>query len=228
MPKINHAVILAGGRGNRMMPLTECVPKAMAPYNGSTLIAQGIEKIRKHIKNIHITVGYKGAMLAQHVIQHDVSSVFNTEGKSNSWWIYNTLLKNLNEPLFVLTCDNIVELDFELLESDYYYYGEPACMIVPVRPVAGLDGDYIFHENNVVKELNRYKESDIYCSGIQIINPYVINEMTLEGPDFYSVWQQLIDKDQVITSRIYPKRWFSVDTLEQLSELARSYQSLGT
>ncbi|MEA2173724.1 MAG: hypothetical protein QOD00_1316, partial [Blastocatellia bacterium] len=110
MARINHAIIMAAGRGQRMMPLTEDIPKAMAPYNGSTLIAQGIDKIRKHIPFIHITVGYKGAMLAQHVIQHGVSSVFNTEGHSNSWWIYNTLLKCLNEPMFVLTCDNVVEL----------------------------------------------------------------------------------------------------------------------
>lgn len=78
---------------------------------------------------------------------------------SNSWWIYNTLLRELDEPMFVLTCDNVVELDFDLLESEYLQYGEPACMIVPVRPVAGLDGDYIFHRDNVVTELKRAGES---------------------------------------------------------------------
>lgn len=221
MGRINHAIIMAAGRGQRMMPLTESIPKAMAPYKGTTLIAQGIDEIRKHIPNIHITVGYKGAMLAQHVIQHGVSSVFNTEGHSNSWWIYHTLLKCLNEPMFVLTCDNVVELDFDLLETDYYNYGEPACMIVPVRPVLGLDGDYIFHRNHVVTELNRYKESDIYCSGIQIINPYKVNQLTHEASDFYALWDKLIAQEQVITSRVYPKEWFTVDTMEHLDELCK-------
>jgi NDP-sugar pyrophosphorylase family protein len=219
MARINQALIMAAGRGQRMMPLTESVPKAMAPYNGSTLIAEGIDKIRRHIPNIHITVGYKGAMLAQHVIQHGVSSVFNTDGQTNSWWIYNTLLKCLDAPMFVLTCDNIVELDFDLLESEYFHYGEPACMIIPVKPVVGLDGDYIFHVDHVVTELNRFKESDIYCSGIQIINPYKVNNLTREQGDFYTVWSQLIALQQVISSRVYPKRWFSVDTLEHLGEL---------
>jgi NDP-sugar pyrophosphorylase family protein len=222
MGRINHAIIMAAGRGQRMMPLTEDIPKAMAPYGGTTLIAQGIDKIRRHIPFIHITVGYKGAMLAQHVIQHGVSSVLNTEGHSNCWWIYNTLLKSLDEPLFVLTCDNVVELDFDLLESDYYYYGEPACMIVPVKPVLGLDGDYIFHRDNVVTELNRYKESDIYCSGIQIINPHKVNRLTREGADFYALWAQLIEQEQVVASRVYPKTWFSVDTMEHLDELCRT------
>ena len=210
------------------MPLTDSVPKAMAPYNGTTLIAQGIDQIRKHIPNIHITVGYKGAMLAQHVIQHGVTSVFNTEGKSNSWWIYNTLLRSLDEPIFVLTCDNVMELDFDLLEADYFNYGAPACMIVPVKPVPGLDGDYIFHRDNLVIEVNRYKESDIYCSGIQLINPYRINELTREETDFYSVWRQLIALRQVVASRIYPKKWFTVDTLDHLNELNRCNQAVET
>jgi NDP-sugar pyrophosphorylase family protein len=228
MATINHAIIMAAGRGNRMMPLTDSVPKAMAPYNGTTLIAQGIDQIRKHIPNIHITVGYKGAMLAQHVIQHGVSSVFNTEGKSNSWWIYNTLLRCLNEPMFVLTCDNVMELDFDLLQADYFDYGAPACMIVPVKPVPGLDGDYIFHHDNIVIEVNRYKKSDIYCSGIQLINPHRISEITREETDFYSVWNQLIALRQVAASRIYPKKWFTVDTLDHLNELNRFNQAVET
>src|SRR5437588_7228435 len=119
MPMIRHAVIMAAGRGLRMMPLTDAMPKPMAPFNGSTLIAQGITRLARNIEHIHITVGYKKAMLAQHVIEHGASSVFNTESKSNCWWIYNTLLKYLDEPICVLTCDNVVDLDFELLEESY-------------------------------------------------------------------------------------------------------------
>ena len=221
MPRINHAIIMAAGRGQRMMPLTEDLPKAMAPYNGSTLIAQGIEQIRRHIQHVHITVGYKGAMLAEHVIKHDVTSVFNTEGKSNSWWIYNTLLKFLDEPIFVLTCDNVIDLDFGLLESDYFEFGAPAGMIVAVKPVPGLAGDYIFHDDNVVKELNRHKPAEVYCSGIQVINPAEVNRRTKEGGDFYAVWNQLIAQRHLIMSRVYPKKWISVDTVDQLGRASQ-------
>jgi len=47
-----------------MMPLTDVVPKPMAPLRGSTLIAMGIGRIAKRIPKIHITIGYKKAMLA--------------------------------------------------------------------------------------------------------------------------------------------------------------------
>ncbi len=213
---------MAAGRGMRMTPLTDSIPKPMAPYNGSTLIERGIAGISQRIAHIHVTVGYKKAMLAQHVIEHGAASVFNTEGQSNCWWIYHTLLKFVDEPVYVLTCDNVVDLDFELLEENYRDLHEPPCMLVPVRPVAGLEGDYVFQRDHVVTEISRDKVADIYCSGIQILNPRRINETTREGASFYDVWRQLIAGEQLMVSSVYPKRWFAVDTLEQLQSLNRT------
>jgi NDP-sugar pyrophosphorylase family protein len=220
--KISHAVILAAGRGQRMGPLTDVVPKPMAPLNGSTLIASGIKNLLVSVPKIHITVGYKKAMLAQHVIENGVCSVINTEGQSNSWWIYNSLLRHLNEPLFVLTCDNIIDLDFALLEESYFKLGEPPCMLVPVSPVPGLEGDYIFHDGAVVTGLDRKTPAEIYCSGVQVINPAKINEVTREESDFYSVWRQLIAQRLLMVSAVYPKKWISIDTLEQLTQYGKT------
>jgi NDP-sugar pyrophosphorylase family protein len=219
---IKHAIILAAGRGMRMTPLTDAIPKPMAPYNGTTLIARGIDRLAHRLEHIYVTVGYKKAMLAQHVIEHGASAVFNTEGQGNCWWLYNTLLKCLDEPMFVLTCDNVVDLDFELLEESYRELNSPACMLIPVRPVEGLEGDYVFHEGHVVTEISRLRETEIYCSGIQIVNPYRINQATTEGESFYEVWQQLIAQKQLMVSSVYPKKWFAVDTIEQLATLNKS------
>lgn len=213
---------MAAGRGLRMSPLTDAIPKPMAPLNGSTLIAKGIDLLIERLEKIHVTVGYKGAMLAQHVIEKGACSVFNTEGKANCWWIYNTLLRHLDQPIYVLTCDNVVDLDFDLIEADYEKLNRPACMLVPVKPVEGLDGDFIFHESGFVTELSRTEPTEIYCSGIQILNPKKINELTTEGESFYAVWQQLIEKRQLMISSVYPKRWFAVDTIEQLAALNNS------
>ena len=219
---IRHAIIMAAGRGMRMAPLTDAIPKPMAPYDGTTLIASGISRLATRVEHIHVTVGYKKAMLAQHVIEHGASSVLNTEGKSNCWWLYNTLLSHLDEPMVVLTCDNVVELDLELLEENYSSLNSPACMLVPVRPVPGLEGDYVFHENHVVREISRLKKADIYCSGIQVLNPYRLNQITQEGASFYDMWQQLINRRQLFVSSVYPKKWFAVDTIEQLTTLNKS------
>lgn len=207
---------MAAGRGMRMAPLTDALPKPMAPFQGSTLIAQGIKGLLSRVPKIHITVGYKKAMLAQHVIELGVSSVLNTEGKGNCWWIYNTLLSELNEPIYVLTCDNVMKLNFDLLEKSYYDLGAPACMLVPVVPVPGLAGDYIFHKGQTVTALDRNSPSDIYCSGMQVLNPARIRALAKESTDFYGLWNQLIAQGELKVSPIYPDRWITIDTMEHL------------
>lgn len=209
---------MAAGRGARMAPLTDAIPKPMAPYGGSTLIAKGIDRLKDKIENIYVTVGYKKAMLAQHVIENGANAVFNTEDRGNSWWLYNTLLRHFDEPVCVLTADNVVDIDFDLIREDYQLLKE-LCMLVPVKPVPGLDGDFIFHEGGVVTKLSRTEPTEMYCSGIQILNPQKINCETEACEDFYLVWQQLIEKRHLYISSVYPKRWFAVDTIEQLKAL---------
>ena len=155
-----------------MRPLTDTIPKAMAPLRGDTLIASGIEQLRKHVEYIHVTVGHKRAMLAGHVIDRGVASVFNTEGKGNAWWVYNTLMRQLDEPIVVLTCDNVVDIDLQLYLDDYLFHGSPACMVVPVAPVKDLEGDYVIVDGrNRVLAITRETQSNLFCSGIQILSP---------------------------------------------------------
>lgn len=220
MSKIRHALIMAAGRGMRMMPLTDSVPKPMVTLDGSTLISRGIDFLKNNIENIHITVGYKGNLVAEHVASKGVNSIFNTDGHGNAWWVYHTLLKNLDEPVLLLTCDNIVELDIDLLDKEYHALGSPPCLVVPVPPVEGLDGDFIFHENNVVTELSRTKPSGIYCSGIQIINPTAVNRLTKATDNFYELWSELISQKKLYSSNIYPSKWTAIDTMEQLRNLS--------
>ncbi len=216
---IQHALIMAAGRGMRMMPLTDSVPKPMVTLYGHSLISHGINFLKQHIANIHITVGYKGNMVAEHTVQQGISTIFNTDGKGNAWWIYNTLLQYLDAPLLVLTCDNIVELDLDLLYKEYINLGSPACLIVPVVPVPGLEGDYILHENNRVTQLSREITTNLYCSGIQIVNPCMLNKISRPTESFYDVWNDAKQEGQLFCSDIYPSRWTAIDTIDQLNLL---------
>ena len=174
--KIDDAFIMAAGRGIRLMPLTKKIPKGMIKYKQSSLIVNGINRLRKYIKNIHISVGYKGPILAKHLIENKVNTIINTNEKGNAWWIFNSIFKNFNNPIFVLTCDNVTQINFKKIEKDYNKLGKPLCMIVPTKPVNGLDGDYIFRKKNIIYNLSRKNKSDIYCTGIQVLNPKRINK----------------------------------------------------
>ncbi|MHA7129409.1 nucleotidyltransferase family protein [Algoriphagus namhaensis] len=226
MSKLNHALIMAAGRGTRMAPLTNVIPKPMAPLWGSTLIANGIQKLVPQIPHLHITVGYKGSDLAKHVIELGVHSVFNTEGKGNAWWIFNTLMSKVDEPVLVLTSDNVTDLNITSIYTEYERLNSPACMVVPVKPVEGLVGDYIHERDNVVDKLDRNDPAPYYCSGIQVINPARINQLLSPQDDFGDVWAGLIQEKQLYSSSILPEKWFTVDTLDQLTHMNNQKQGL--
>ena len=212
----SHAIILAGGRGIRLMPLSKHIPKAMIRVKNQTLILRGIKKVHKYIKNIHITVGYKGSIIAEHVIKNNVRTVINTNKKGNAWWIFNFPFNQIAEPIVVLTCDNITDIDFNLLKKDYLKKGEPPCLLVPVRPVKNLDGDFIHRKGNLVTKLSRKIKSEIYCSGIQIINPYKVTKFIKKTENFNLLWKKLIIQKKLFVSDVIPKKWFTVDNLKQL------------
>ena len=221
--KINHAFIMAAGRGARLMPLTKKIPKGLVKFRQTSLIARGIRRLKKYIKFIHISVGYKGPILAKHLIEEKVSSIINTDTKGNSWWIFNTIFKSFDSPIYVLTCDNVTNIDFNKIEKDYYKKGQPLCMLIPTKPVKGLKGDYIFRKKNLVSSLSRAKKSDIYCTGIQVLNPKKINNKIKPTGDFNILWKKLIRIKQLYVSDVMPRKWYTVDDVENYKNLKKFF-----
>ena len=221
--KINHAFIMAAGRGARLMPLTKKIPKGLVKFRQTSLIARGIRRLKKYIKFIHISVGYKGPILAKHLIEEKVSSIINTDTKGNSWWIFNSIFKSFDSPIYVLTCDNVTNINFKKIEKDYYKKGQPLCMLIPTKPVKGLKGDYIFRKKNLISSLSRAKKSEIYCTGIQVLNPKRINKKITPTEDFNILWKKLIKIKQLYVSDVMPRKWYTVDDVENYKNLKKFF-----
>ena len=94
-------------------------------------------------------------------------------------------------------------------------------MIIPTRPVAGLSGDYIFSKKNVVNGLSRKIKSSIYCTGIQVLNTKKINQKIKPTDDFNILWKRLIKIKQLYVSDIEPKKWYTVDNIENYNNLKK-------
>lgn len=63
----DQAVILCGGLGNRLRPLTDSLPKPMAPIHGRPFLAFLIEQLRDQgIRRIILLTGYRGEMIREH------------------------------------------------------------------------------------------------------------------------------------------------------------------
>ena len=61
------AVIMAGGYGKRLLPLTEHVPKPMLPVGDRPLLERTIEQLRRSgIHEVHLTTHYLPESIVQH------------------------------------------------------------------------------------------------------------------------------------------------------------------
>ena len=62
-----QAVVLCGGLGTRLRPLTDRLPKPMAPIHGRPFLAYLIEQLRDQgIRRIVLLTGYRGGMIREY------------------------------------------------------------------------------------------------------------------------------------------------------------------
>ena len=65
MSTITKAMVLAAGRGVRMRPLTNNLPKALAPLCDETLLDHALEQCRDAgVELITVNAHYKGEMIS--------------------------------------------------------------------------------------------------------------------------------------------------------------------
>ena len=64
MEGLNQAVVLCGGLGERLRPLTEHLPKPLAPVGGRPFLEYLICQLREqHLERVVLLTGYYGEMI---------------------------------------------------------------------------------------------------------------------------------------------------------------------
>ena len=64
------AVLMAGGKGERLRPLTEKIPKPLVPIGNKAIIDYNIERLISYgVKSIYVTVNYLKEQLEEHFSQ---------------------------------------------------------------------------------------------------------------------------------------------------------------
>ncbi len=62
------AIIVAGGRGSRLWPLTKQMPKCMLPVKGKPIVCHQLELLRQYgLNNIIISLGYRGEQISEYL-----------------------------------------------------------------------------------------------------------------------------------------------------------------
>jgi NDP-sugar pyrophosphorylase family protein len=118
-----QAVILAGGLGTRLRPITNALPKGLVPINGRPFLELKVEQLKANgVGDVVLCVGYLGDLIEKHFGDGSSFGVrirFSRDGKTPLGPI-GALKKAgpfLDEEFFVTYGDNYLRLDYRKMMS---------------------------------------------------------------------------------------------------------------
>lgn len=175
-------VIMAGGIGTRLKPLTNVLPKPLIPIGEKTIIEEIIERFGNHGCNkFFISVNYKADLIRFYLKNLNLpwKLDFIEEEKPMGTAGSLSLLKGqINETFFVSNCDILIEQDFsEML--DYHRNNKNEITIIAALkhfPIAY--GTIETGENGRLLKLVEKPELTFKInSGMYILEPHLLNEI---------------------------------------------------
>lgn len=180
---MNKAVILCGGRGTRLQPLTDEIPKPLIKIGDKPLLEHLVNVLKRSgIKDIYMAVSYLGEQIERHFGD-------GTKWRVNIFYSYDQdplggagaikLLENkLNSTFAVLNGDVLTDLDFHKMAKFHCQKAGIASFLVH-KTDHPYDSDLVeFDKDFLVKRFFRPKPGDkfkpISKSGTHIFEPEVL------------------------------------------------------
>lgn len=115
-------VIMAGGKGTRLKPITNVIPKPLIPVGDKTILEEIMNQFEGiGCKNFYMSVNYKSDMMRFYLdqLEHHYNIEFFEETKPLGTIGSVSLLKGkIRSPFFVSNCDIIIDQDYR----DVYEY----------------------------------------------------------------------------------------------------------
>lgn len=189
-------VIMAGGVGSRLKPLTNVLPKPLIPIDDKTIIEDIFERFNNYgCSQFYVSVNYKAELIEYYLRNQHLpyQLEFFTEEKPMGTAGSLSLLKGkINQTFFVSNCDIIIKQDYsEIL--DYHYSNKNDITIVAALkhyPIAY--GTIKTGENGKLLKLVEKPELTFKInSGMYILEPHLIDEVPEN--DFFHI-TNLIEK----------------------------------
>lgn len=228
---ITQAVILAGGRGERLRPLTDTLPKPMAPVCGRPFLEYLVALLKENgIEEIILLVGYLHDAVTSHFgdgskfgirIRYSIGSAEDDTGAR----IRNA--RDLLDDAFLLIYgDNYWPMDVRAMADYYREKGAPALMTVYTN-YSGL-GEY-GRENNIRVLPDGYvglydrSRKDPSLNAIDIgsfiLRKHIVDEM----PDGNFSFEQVILPKLIAARKMAAFRtdcrYYSITDLEKLKRM---------
>lgn len=189
-PKIDlPVVIMAGGKGTRLKPITNVIPKPLVPVGDKTIlevIMDQFEGIGCH--KFYMSVNYKADMMKYYLSQldHKYDIEFFMEDKPLGTIGSVSLLKGkITTPFFVSNCDSINEQDYRDVWDYHVNNHNDMTIVTMVKSFKIPYGVIETGEDGLMTALKEKPEQTYQVNtGVYILNPDLIDEIP-EGEFFH-------------------------------------------
>lgn len=221
---IRQAVVLAGGKGTRLRPITHELPKPMVPFKGKPLLAHTIELLRRNgIFDITIAAGYKAASILNHFgdgHKYGVSLRYVVEDEPlGTAGALKLAAQHLRGPFVVTNADELKDFDLSKLFALHVRSGAIGTIALTrvedpeAYGIAELDGERI--KRFVEKPKAHEAPSRLANAGLYIFSPEVFDLI----PDGFSMTEIDVFPKLAELGKLYglevPGQWFDTGTLER-------------
>ena len=182
-------VIMAGGKGTRLKPITNVIPKPLVPIGDKTIlevIMDQFESIGCH--KFYMSVNYKADMMKYYLSQlpHQYDVEFFMEDKPLGTIGSVSLLKGkITTPFFVSNCDSINEQDYRDVYDYHVNNHNDLTIVTMVKSFKIPYGVIETGEDGLMTSLSEKPELTYQVNtGVYILNPSCIDEIP-EGEFFH-------------------------------------------
>ncbi|MCP4605640.1 MAG: CBS domain-containing protein [Proteobacteria bacterium] len=227
-----QAVVMAGGFGNRLRPLTDDTPKPMLPMGGKPMLEHIVSRLRDAaIKNVRFTTHYLHDKIESHFgdgSDFGVNIEYVAEDKPLGTAGSLGLLDRPETTSLVINGDIMTGIDFEAMLV--YHQEQQATITVGVRryefevPYGVLE-----HDGDLVTGITEKPMLDYFVNaGVYLLEPenydIIPAQMRWDMPDLITA---AIDSGGTVVGFPITEYWFDIGKLEDYQQAKREYENGG-
>lgn len=218
------AIILAGGRGKRLRPITDYVPKPLVPIKNVPIIEWQLRYLRKFgIDEVIICTGYKQEMIENHLNMKNIGIKIKYSIEKTPLGTGGAIKKAgkmINDKsFFVINGDTITNIDLKKLATK-----KNVIAAIELRTKYGI----LETENDKIMDFKEKKEiSDTWMNaGIYHLQKEVLKDLPTKGDIEKTVFPDYAKKGILNTIKFKNAKWYSVDSFKDMEECALEVEKI--
>lgn len=209
------AVIMAGGFGMRLRPLTDNLPKPMLPVGDRPLLEHTIERLRDSgIHRVNLTTHYQADIIANHFgngQEFDVEINYVEEDRPLGTAGGLKVMEDCQETLLVINGDILTEVDFRSMLTYHREHGADATVGVRQYELQVPYGVVDCDGSRVRKLQEKPMLNFLVNAGIYLLEPTVYRYIPKGHRfDMTDLIARLIDKGRHVVSFPIVEYWLDI------------------